>query len=442
MSKVLGDIAKLQGGYAYKSRDLGLVGLPVVKIGDVTGGGSISYGTMQKIPLPIAAETKRFATSAGDTLISMTGANVGKVARVGDDDPEARINQRVGRFVPIPEAGYCKDYIHYVVSSKPAYQFFANAAYGSAQPNISGALIEALPVPGIEPGTANKIGEMLASLDDKIELNRRMNETLEEMARALFRDWFVDFGPTRRQMAIKEEGLATDRAAIMGHAFPPEKATTLAPLFPQKLGDDGLPYGWRKTSLKSLGNVVTGKTPSTKKPEYYGADIPFLKIPDMHGKSYVLKTASMLSALGASSQTKKTVPAGSVSVSCIATPGLVVLNHRDAQTNQQINTVVPNNPSHQYFTFWSCREIASEVMIGGSGGSVFHNMNKTTFENLEVAFPGNDGAALFGKVVEPLHQKILANEQENQTLAALRDLLLPKLMSGEIRLIESNIEHV
>ncbi|VCU62050.1 Type I restriction-modification system, specificity subunit S [Tritonibacter mobilis] len=274
-----------------------------------------------------------------------------------------------------------------------------------------------------------EIGQLASAYDRKIELNRRMNETLEEMARALFRDWFVDFGPTRRQA----EG-ATDPAAIMGHAFPPEKATTLAPLFPAKLGDDGLPEGWAKASLKSLGSVVTGKTPSTKKQEYYGADVPFLKIPDMHGKSFVLNTGTMLSALGAYSQAKKTVPAGSVSVSCIATPGLVVLNHRDTQTNQQINTVIPNQPSHQYFMFWSCREIASEVMIGGSGGSVFHNMNKTTFEGLEVIFPGDREASLFGETVKPFHNKVLANEQENQTLAEMRDLLLPKLMSGEIRL--------
>lgn len=300
---------------------------------------------------------------------------------------------------------------------------------GSGQPLINQTSLKAVELPVPDADGRQKIGALLGSLDDKIEMNRRMNETLEEMARALFRDWFVDFGPTRRQM----EG-ATDPAAIMGQAFPPEKAATLAPLFPAKLGDAGLPEGWRKVSLKSLGNIVTGKTPSTKRPDFYGEDIPFLKIPDMHGKSYVLKTGSMLSALGASSQTKKTVPAGSVSVSCIATPGLVVLNHRDTQTNQQINTVVPNTQSHQYFTFWSCREIASEVMIGGSGGSVFHNMNKTTFENLEVAFPGSDEAALFGKVVEPLQQKILANEEENQTLAEMRDLLLPKLMSGELRL--------
>jgi len=328
-----------------------------------------------------------------------------------------------------PAKGVSSDYLLYAMQSPfVRHQIFWNEGTGSTVSNVRIPVLKKLEIPR-QRKSESGIARLLKALDDKIELNRRMNETLEEMARALFRDWFVDFGPTRRRM----EG-ATDPAAIMGHAFPPEKAATLASLFPAKLGDDGLPEGWTKASLRSLGKVVTGKTPSTKKQENYGSDVPFLKIPDMHGKSFVLSTGTMLSALGASSQANKTVPPGSVSVSCIATPGLVVLNHRDTQTNQQINTVIPNDPSHQYFTFLSCREIASEVMIGGSGGSVFHNMNKTTFEGLEVVFAGDREATLFGEAVKPFHDKVLANENENQNLAAMRDLLLPKLMSGEIRL--------
>ena len=276
------------------------------------------------------------------------------------------------------------------------------------------------------------LGDVLGSLDDKIELNWRMNETLEEMARALFRDWFIDFGPIRRQM----DG-ATDPAAIMGHAFPDNKAAALAPLFPARLGDNGAPDGWGLRNLKSLGHIITGKTPSTKESKYYGSDVPFLKIPDMHGKIYVLETGTMLSSEGAASQEKKTLPKGSVSVSCIATPGLVVLNHRETQTNQQINSIVPFVDKHRYFLFWSCRELAAEVMVRGSGGSVFHNMNKTTFENLDVRFPGDKLASMLRSAVEPLHMKILVNEEENQTLAEIRDLLLPKLMSGEIQLKDS-----
>ena len=212
------------------------------------------------------------------------------------------------------------------------------------------------------------ISEVFDAIDDKIELNRRMNETLEAMARAIFKDWFVDFGPTR----AKAEGRA------------PYLAPELWDLFPDALNDEDKPVGWSEIPLMQLGTVITGKTPSTKKPEFFGDEMPFLKIPDMHGRIYVLRTSTELSEEGARSQEKKTLPAGSVSASCIATPGLVIFNHRDTQTNQQINSIVPTDRRQSHFVFWSCRQLASAVMLGGSGGSVFHNMNKTSFENLRL----------------------------------------------------------
>ena len=168
------------------------------------------------------------------------------------------------------------------------------------------------------------IAHILGTLDDKIELNRRMNETLEAMARALFKSWFVDFDPVRAKMTGRDTGLPQN----------------LADLFPDRLVDSELGKireGWEVKALEEFGDVITGKTPSTRIPEFYGDDVPFLKIPDMHGQMYVVETSTMLSSVGASSQALKTLPSGSISVSCIATPGLVVLNHRNIQTNQQIN---------------------------------------------------------------------------------------------------------
>jgi type I restriction enzyme S subunit len=433
MNKVLGDIAKLQGGYAYKSRDLGEVGLPVVKIGDVTGGGSISYGNMQKIPLPIATETERFATNAGDTLISMTGANVGKVARVGDNDPAARINQRVGRFVPIPAAGYCKDYIHYIVSSKPAYQFFANAAYGSAQPNISGALIESLPVPEIEADVANKIGKVLASLDDKIELNRRMNETLEEMARALFRDWFVDFGPTRRQM----EG-ATDPAAIMGQAFPPEKATTLASLFPAKLGDDGLPEGWEKKVIGAFVDVLeTGRRPKggvkgidTGVPSVGAESIKRVGVFDMGKTKYVPREffdAMNSGHIKDGGKPGELRPAVSYVSSGFPFEEFCINEHVFRLRLNNIPQVTGYCALTTDDAFWQMRELATGVAQPG--------LNQKAMKSVSIVCP--DDLELFSKFAEiasPLIDGCNQNAKQNQTLAEMRDLLLPKLMSGEIRL--------
>jgi type I restriction enzyme, S subunit len=129
MPNKLGDICKVLGGYAYSSADFLPFGIPVVKIGDVTGGGRIHYASMQCVSNEIAKQTVRFQTEPNDTLIAMTGANVGKTSRIGPDDPDARINQRVGKFIPIAIKGYSKDYIHFLVSSRAAYEYFANAAY-------------------------------------------------------------------------------------------------------------------------------------------------------------------------------------------------------------------------------------------------------------------------------------------------------------------------
>ena len=143
------------------------------------------------------------------------------------------------------------------ISKKPAegrFWYFAlfnqklhDLRSGSGQPLINQTSLKAVDLPVPDQTARLQIGELLGSLDDKIDLNRQMNETLEEMARSLFRDWFIDFGPTRRQM----DG-ATDPAAIMGHAFPDNKAAALAPLFPARLGENGLPEGWELRELRSF----------------------------------------------------------------------------------------------------------------------------------------------------------------------------------------------
>ena len=397
-------------------------------------GGNIPFVTPADMDIRRTIDTTaRYLTNAGALNVKSSFINkpavcvscIGSVGKTVLVDQPFVSNQQINSIVVYEYVE--RLFVYYnLLGRKDEIRLKAS---GSVQPIMNKSDFGRLTLRIPDQPTQKRIAKILGSLDDKIELNRRMSETLEEMARALFRDWFIDFGPTRRQM----DG-ATDPAAIMGHAFPDDKAAALAPLFPAQLGDSGVPDGWGLRNLKSLGHIITGKTPSTKEPKYYGSDVPFLKIPDMHRKIYVLETGAMLSSEGAASQGKKTLPKGSVSVSCIATPGLVVLNHRETQTNQQINSIVPFVDKHQYFVFWSCRELAAEVMVRGSGGSVFHNMNKTTFENLDVRFPGDTLASMLRSAVEPLHMKILANNEENQTLIQMRDLLLPKLMSGEIQL--------
>jgi len=167
--------------------------------------------------------------------------------------------------------------------------------------------------------------------------------------------------------------------------------------------------------------------------DYYGDDIPFITIPDMHGKIFATAVQRKLSFAGAASQQNKMLPAGALCVSCIATPGLVVITIGKSQTNQQINTVVPSKPQETYFWFWTLRDLGDEIKAGGSGGSVLTNLSTGRFSELRVLTPPAGLRLTYHSLVAPLFDRILAGEREIATLAALRDTLLPKLISGELR---------
>ena len=240
------------------------------------------------------------------------------------------------------------------------------------------------------------------------------------MARALFKSWFVDFDPVRAKVEGRDPGLPKQ----------------IADLFPDSLEDSELgeiPKGWGVCRVADIGNVVCGTTPSTTQPEYYGDEVPFITIPDMHRKIFAVTTQKRLSHAGAASQQKKTLPPGAICVSCIATPGLVVLASEAAQTNQQINSVVPSNKGHRFFWYWILRDLGDEVRASGSGGSVLSNLSTGRFAELRILAPTLEIRSSYHSRAADLFDRILAAERETITLAALRDALLSKLISGDLR---------
>ncbi|MEZ4842519.1 MAG: restriction endonuclease subunit S [Flavobacteriaceae bacterium] len=250
------------------------------------------------------------------------------------------------------------------------------------------------------------IASILSAIDDKIENNLAINKTLEDMVRALYKHWFEDFGPFKDSEFIDSE-----------------------------LGR--IPNGWEVKSIKELGKVVCGKTPSKKKSEYYSSSIyPFIKIPDMHGNVWVLNTNEGLSEEGNNSQLNKLLPSGSINVSCIATVGLVSMNIYRSHTNQQINSIIPENDEHRYFIYLSMINLKETFLNEASGGSATLNMNTSTFSNIDLIKPNEEVLLEFHKAVIHSFEQIKNNQIENQTLTHLRDTLLPKLISGEVRLKE------
>ncbi len=232
------------------------------------------------------------------------------------------------------------------------------------------------------------IAEVLSSLDDKIELLHEQNKTLEEMAQTLFHKWFIQ---------------------------------------------DANPH-WPQKPLSYFGYIICGKTPSKKIHKYFGKKIPFIKIPDMHGNTFVFKTEDGLSKSGQNSQSNKTIPKKSICVSCIATVGLISMNAFESQTNQQINSIIPKEDKYRYFIYLFMKSFQSSLEAMASGGTTTMNLNTSNFSKIMVSMPDKGVISRFQFLVEPLFNKIYHNQSQILNLEKLRNILLPKLITGSVRL--------
>ena len=241
-----------------------------------------------------------------------------------------------------------------------------------------------LPIPSIE--RQREIVAEYETLTRRIRLNEQMIEKLEATAQALYRHTFVD-----------------------------------------NIDKQNLPQGWHLATLGDFGDVITGKTPSTLDESNFGDYMPFVTIPDMHDGVFVIKTERTLSKKGATLQANKTIPKNSVCVSCIGTSGLVVITTENSQTNQQINSIVPNKEFALEYIYLTCCGLEKIISEYGIGGAVLNNLNKTEFENLRVIMPHNDVMKRSHEQVSSVFDKIFLKQQENIKLTELQSLLLAKM---------------
>jgi type I restriction enzyme S subunit len=268
---------------------------------------------------------------------------------------------------------------------------------GNSNPTLNRNHIHNLSVLIPPLGVQERIANILSAYDDLIENNRRRMTLLEDAARQIYREWFVRL------------------------RFPGYEHTRMT---------NGVPEGWEECRIREFGEVVTGKTPSTKDSDNYGGEIPFIKTPDMHGNVFVTETEMRLTEKGANTQSGKFIPSNALLVSCIGTIGVVSLTSARSQFNQQINAVVPFEDAYRYYCFFAFKEL-KESMEAIGGGATMGNVNKKKFENLKVPKPSMPLLRDFHEICNPLFQQIQVLSFQNQRLRAARDLLLPRLMSGE-----------
>lgn len=381
-------------------------GVPILNGSNLQGfklqEDSFCYLTKEK-----ADSLKKCNAHRGDIIVTHRGT-LGQIVYVPVDSKYDRyvISQSQFRFRCKADLVDVQYLVYYFHTREGQYKILANASQvgvpALARATSTFRLID-IKLPPLDD--QRRIASILSSLDRKIELNNKINADLEEMAQAIFKNWFVDFEPFK-------DGKFVDSELGM------------------------IPEGWKVGCLGDMGAVVCGKTPSKSNSNYYGGDIPFIKIPDMHGNVFVESSEDRLTELGSLSQIKKLIPPYSLMVSCIATVGLVSINTKPSHTNQQINTVIPHNKSALFYLYQYIKNNEELLKNMGRGGTTTLNVNTRSFSNIRLLIPSEIALEQFHRVVEGLFKKIELNLHESRTLSTLRDTLLPRLMSGELEVPE------
>jgi type I restriction enzyme, S subunit len=407
----LGDVADILNGYAFKSKDFIDQGIPVIKIKNITPP-IIDIKDVQNVSEDLYNEKQRYALQYNDILISMTGSGVnqiasavGKVGRVRIKNKRLLLNQRVGKLVITNKEKCNYDFLYYfLIQDEIRYSLAASAGGSANQANISPAQIKNLKI-NIPPLTEqNKIAKMLVSLDEKIETNHQLKEKLEKMGQLIFKQWFVDFEfPDTNGDPYKSNG---------GEMVESERGT--------------IPKGWEWNDLYSFADVIYGAAFKSKLFNETGEGLPLIRIRD-------LKTANP--AFYTTEENKKgtVINVGDILVGMDAEFTPTIWFGKKGYLNQRVCLIKPNKDYiHNYFIYEVIKPYMKFFEHSKTGTTVIH-LGKSDIDTIKVVLPPKDLLFHFKDLINPIYSKMLEVSKENFILNELRDNLLPKLISGEIR---------
>lgn len=414
------DVFDLIPGFAFKSNEFLESGIPVIKIKNVK-----SFKLVKKdfsYVSPSFMETKsKYLTKFGDLLISMTGNRiegsiqtwVGKVCRI-NEEKEYFVNQRVG-ILRKKNDNHSAEYFCYLLASVDTQKKLISVATSSGgQANISPEQILNMRFDVPLKAEQKAIAHVLSTLDDKIEVNNRINKTLEDMAQAIFKRWFVDFEfPNEEGEPYKSSG---------------------GEMVESELGM--IPKGWKVGILQDLGKVVGGSTPSKKNEDYYTQEgIAWITPKDLSNNHdvFIKKGALDISPEGLRNSSTFLLPKGSILFSSRAPIGYMAIADQELTTNQGFKSIIPGDQFGTSFVYCALKQMMEKIKSRASG-STFLEVSGSVMKSIETLIPETKITQKFNELSIPLFKTIEVNENQNKLLVSCRDKLLPKLMSGEIRI--------
>ena len=393
----LGDLSKGKGSYGIAASAVPFSSSlhTYLRITDINDDGTLNKAGLMSVDEDNAAD---YLLKPNDIVFARTGNSTGRSYFYDGSDGELVFAGFLIKF-SIDEEKVNPRILKYYTHSKPYYDWIRSFDTGGTRGNINAKTFASLPIILPPRKLQDRIASILSSLDDKIELNRRINENLEAQAQALFKSWFVDFEPFSDGEFVESE-----------------------------LGM--IPKGWRVGSLSDIAEYINGLAMQNFRPEEGESGLPVLKIkelgqggfdgnselcsPSLIGKKYIINDGDIIFSWSGTLMVK---------IWCGGKCGL----------NQHLFIVVPKETPKWFSYQWTKYHLDNFIRIAKDKAVTMGHIKRGELDKAKVSIPNEENMGKINSLMEPIFNKIISTELESRRLATLRDTLLPRLMSGEIK---------
>jgi type I restriction enzyme S subunit len=422
----------------------------MVNMGELFAFSRIKNISMDRVPLD-SKERETSLLQAGDLLFarqSLVLSGAGKCSIFISDDEDVCFESHIIRCRLSSKLADPNFYYYFFQSPKGRSLVQSIVEQGAGASGIRGSDLAGIEVPWIGLGDQLEIARVLVSIDELIAVNDAICKSLESIVQVIFKSWFVDFDPVKDKIAALQEGRDPLRAAMSAisgksdaeiDALSPQdlhRLQSIAVLFPDQWSEadeDAIPFGWVRKPLAAMIRIVGGGTPKRSVSDYWGGNIPWYSVKDAPSESdvFVVDTEEHITPKGLEESATRLLPVGTTIISARGTVGKLALTAVPMAMNQSCYGVQGVEGIGAFFNYYTLKE-AVATLQRNTHGAVFDTITQATFETVTSILPSEHCLAAFEEMVAPLMQQILQSVRQNNTLRALRDALLPRLLSGEI----------
>ncbi|HIF9325826.1 restriction endonuclease subunit S [Photobacterium damselae] len=396
------------------------IGTPIITV-EHLGNNRISHVDTPFVTDEDKKRLSKYQLKNGDIVFSRVGS-VDRRALVRKEEDGWLFSGRCIR-IRVDKTKIDPVYLSYFFGLESFKKYIRSIAVGATMPSINTKILSDIPIYYPECLEEQKrIAHIFITNDEKANITNQTNQTLEQMAQAIFKSWFVDFDPVKAKMNGEQpEGM--------------DAAT--ASLFPEKLvSETGLPEGWKLSEIGDEVTVVGGGTPSKKNDDFWiDGHIHWTSPKDLSGvqDKVLLDTASKVTESGLKKISSGLLPVDTVLLSSRAPVGYLALAKVPMAINQGYIAMKCEKQLPPEFVLQWCVHRMDEIRQRASG-STFAEISKKSFKPISVVVPTGEVLSAYQKLVKPLYDAITSNARQNEQLSSLRDTLLPKLLSGEVNL--------